>query len=198
MTTWFYFVGALAGGGSAGEFGGDNRIYSLIVEFSDDDIVSNLMVVTDRHPCSKDKAICYVDGNLIAANGPTTAGQTYRDESPNGSTSDARLQALREIERFLATSDSGDEVELADQRFSATLESGGEVELVERDSLIFDARTGKPFSGQINRWYGDIVAMLSYEAGLLHGPAIVRDGDGTVLVQANYEHGKISVSGENN
>ena len=199
MTTWFLFVGALAGGGSATEFGGHIRIYSLIVEFSDNDIVSNLIVITDRDPCSKDKSICYADGELIVANKSTTAAQTYHDQSPNAPLSDARLLALRgkKIERFLALQESGDEVELVEQRFSATSENGEQLELVERGGLVFDALSMKLCTGQISRSFGDTVATLSYKEGLLHGPTVVRDANGTVLMEAYYEHGQVPVSDEN-
>jgi len=63
MTEWLWFI-ATAGGGEGGTFGGNVLIYSLVIEFGDDDVVSNLTVVTDQHPCTDDETVCYDDGEL--------------------------------------------------------------------------------------------------------------------------------------
>ena len=182
MTEWFWFFCMQTGCGGD-EFGGALRLYSLIIEFSDDDIVSNLIVVTDKRPCSKDEVICYVDEKLIVTHKSTTVTQTYRDESPNAPVSDALLQALR-----------GEETE----RFSATSESGDEIELVERGGLTFDAHSMRPFTGQISRSYDDIVGMFSYDEGLLHGPMVVLEGDESILMEACFEHGTLLALTEDN
>lgn len=180
MTEWFWFI-ATPGGADGGEFGGDNRIYSLIIEFGNDDIVSNLTVVTDQRPCSKDEVICYVDSKLIAVHESTRATQTYRDESSNAPVSDVLLQAFRSEET---------------RRFSATSESGDKVELVERGHLVLDARSMKPYTGHITQSHDDIVGKSSYEAGTLHGPVVVRGKDGTILWEACFEHGTMLDSAE--
>ena len=180
MTAWLWFI-ATPGGADGVEFGGDTLIYSLIIEFGDDGMVSDMTVVTDQRPCSKDEVICYVDSKLIAVHESTRATQTYRDESSNAPVSDVLLQALRSEET---------------RRFSATSENGDKVELVERGHLVLDARSMKPYTGHITQSHDDIVGKSSYEAGTLHGPVVIRGRDGTILWEACFEHGTMLDSPE--
>lgn len=202
MTAWFWFI-ATPGGADGGEFGGDVRIYSLIIEFSDDDVVGNLTVVTDQKPCADDKAVCYVDGRLTVVQESTTVARTYRDKSANATATDRQLQALR-----------GEETD----RFSATLDSGKQVEIIERGGLFFDAGSMQPFTGHITMfddasvrraertydrgklegaetmWYpsGEKTIEAHYKDNLLHGPFLVWERDGSISGYACYENGELA------
>jgi hypothetical protein len=167
MAAWFVIIGT-QGGVGGGEFGGDTLIYSLIVQFDDHDIVSSLAVVTDQRPCTDDKTFCYADGRLAVLHESNTAAQTYDDESSYATLTDTQLQALRSEETA---------------RFSATLVGGGEVELFERGGLFFDASSMRPFTGHIVAFTVDEVgfAEQSFDEGVLRGPMIMRDEEGSVL-----------------
>ncbi len=197
LTEWFLLIGT---GGDI--FGGGVAIYSLVVEFSDADFVKNLTVVTDQHPCKVDETICYDDGRLTVVQDTPAIARTFPDESSNAPVTDSQLQALR-----------GEETD----RFSATLDSGEQVELVERRGLSFDARSMKPFTGHISMFDGDGVrrAERSYDSGklegvetiwhrngekayrahyknnLLHGPYVVWEQDGSINFEACYEDGTL-------
>jgi hypothetical protein len=141
MTKWLIIIGT-PGGAGGGELGGETRIYSLIVEFGADDIVSNLALVTDRRPCTDDKTLCYAEGRLDVLNESDSANQTYDDESLHATLTDTQLQEFRGEETV---------------RFSATLDSGASVELINLDGMVFDTQSMSPFSGRISYSDDDLV-----------------------------------------
>ena len=199
MTEWIWFLCAQTGCGG-GEFGGALRLYSLLLEFGDEDVVSNLTVLTNQHPCTDDETVCYADGRLTAVDEFTTAAQTYSDESSYATLTDIQLQALR-----------GEETD----RFSGTSDRRIQVELIERGGLVFDAGSMKPFTGNISKYHDDgaraiernyVGGMLEgvetawypngeksyrahYKNNLLHGPVVVWERDGSIIIEGCFENG---------
>lgn len=169
MTAWFLFI-ATPGGAGGGDVGGDTLIYSLIVEFGDDDVVSNLAVVTDQRPCTDDRTFCYAEGRLKVLDDSNSAAGTYDDQSSYSTLTDVQIQALR-----------GEET----ARFSGTVCGGGEVELFESGGVFFVAGSMRPFTGCIMVLVVDGVGFVeqSLNAGTLYGPMIMRDGEGSVLME---------------
>jgi hypothetical protein len=194
MTEWIWFFCAQTGCGG-GEFGGALRLYSLLLEFGDEDVVSNLTVLTDQHPCTDDETVCYADGRLTVVHEFATAARIYSDESSYATLTDIQLQALR-----------GEETD----RFSGTSDRGIQVELIERGGLVFDAGSMKPFTGHITK-FEDCTKLedcgvwrteLTYDAGKLDGPVIWEIEDCTnfedcVVLRAEltYDAGKLKLDG---
>ena len=173
MTSWSILYASTMGVGGIG-FGGDTLIYSLLIEFDDTDVVKDLAVITDKQPCTNHERLCYGDGVLKVAKEPaTSAPRYYSDESVNRHLNDAYL-ALR-----------GDETD----RFSATLNSGEQVELVEQGNLCFDAGSMQPFTGHVTLFDDDGAkrAERTYESGQLEGIETIWHPNGQKAFQAHYK-----------
>jgi hypothetical protein len=66
MSQWVWFFCVQTGCG-VGDFGGDERLYSLIIEFSEEGVLFRTTVVREKEPCSEDGSVCYRDGQLELA-----------------------------------------------------------------------------------------------------------------------------------
>lgn len=83
-TEWGWFICVPTGCG-ADEFGGELRHYNLVIEFSKEDVAKRSAVVTDRRPCTRDRTLCYSDGELTVETLDTSVTLARRDvgeESP--------------------------------------------------------------------------------------------------------------------
>ncbi len=58
---WFMLVQDYVGGGT---FGGDNRDYSLVLRFGDNDIVNEVVAIKNEDGCTRDGTICHKCGFL--------------------------------------------------------------------------------------------------------------------------------------
>ncbi len=63
LTEWFVFVGTQAGV-SGGTLGGKIDEYTLILEIDESDVIAELAVVHEDHPCNENRRVCYRDGLL--------------------------------------------------------------------------------------------------------------------------------------
>ena len=72
MTEWFWWVlvpatsddGTSGGTSGGGTFGGDTKQYSLVLQFGDNDIVNEVVVIRDEDGCTRDGTICHKCGFL--------------------------------------------------------------------------------------------------------------------------------------
>ena len=68
MTEWFWWVlvPATSGAGTSGggTFGGDTKDYSLVLQFGDNDIVNEVVVIKDEDGCTRGGTICHRCGYL--------------------------------------------------------------------------------------------------------------------------------------
>lgn len=203
MTEWLVFI-ATPGGASGATLGGDVRLYSLIIEFGEQDVVKNHTIVTDKSTCTSDQSLCYEGGALTAIQGGAAMAEVFHDESTNALVSDEEILArLTGIETW---------------RFSATSDSGSQLMLTERSGLVFEIDETVPFTGHIvvydtqgakrlertydrgklngvdMMWYenGQIAYRMHYRDNLLHGPVSVWEPDGSeaTFLQGCYENGE--------
>ena len=66
MTQWFWFFCAQTGCGG-GDFGGGDRLYTLIIEFNEVGVLQKTTVVREKQPCSRDGSVCYREGQMESA-----------------------------------------------------------------------------------------------------------------------------------
>lgn len=67
MTEWFGLICLPPGGCASGPFGGEERRYTLITEFDEEDVLQDAIIVDEKKPCSEDGSVCYREGQLEIA-----------------------------------------------------------------------------------------------------------------------------------
>ncbi|MBT8108652.1 MAG: hypothetical protein KJP17_10475 [Gammaproteobacteria bacterium] len=67
MTEWFAVICVPNGECGASDFGGDDRPYSLLIEFNEENVLQNTIVVHEKKPCSRDGSVCYREGAIELA-----------------------------------------------------------------------------------------------------------------------------------
>lgn len=66
MSQWIWFFCVQTGCGG-GDLGGDERLYTLMINLSEEGVLQRATVVHEKEPCSEDGSVCFRDGQLELA-----------------------------------------------------------------------------------------------------------------------------------
>ncbi len=179
MTEWFWLF-CTQGGCDGGDFGGDTRWYYLIVEFGNDDTVSDFLIVTGKKPCAERRHVCFDDGDLTVM---AAGGQTTIDLNPPRTPRDYLY--LTEV-----TVRDGKVFETG-----MTEPFTGRVSVLDGRGISQWVRNYEDgeLSGAEMKWHksGQVSYLAHHSKNLQHGPAISWESDGTVISETCYQNGSV-------